>query len=112
MSAALIDKLRAARESWVTAGAFEFRVRRPTDVALYKAREEDNSDFLRRVLVDWKGVRECDVLPSGGAQALAFEAEVAVEWLEDRPDLYAQIVAGVEALIRAHFQARADAEKK
>lgn len=109
---AFLDRLRASRESWVSVGAYEFQVRRPTDVELVKARGDDDSAFVRRVVIGWRGVRECDVIPSGGGEPAPFDAEACVEWLEDQPALYVELVNRVQDLIRARFEARDDAAKK
>lgn len=110
--ATLLERLRAARESWVSVGEYEVLVRRPTDVELFKARADDNSAFVRRVVVDWRKVRELDVVPGGAAHPVPFDLDLCVEWLEDRPLLYAELVQKVETIIRERFEARDDAEKK
>lgn len=110
--AALIERLRAARETWVPAGGFEFLVRRPTVIGLARLQASSNDAFVRAVVVNWRNVRECDVLPGGGPAPLEFDVDLCAEWLEDRPADYAALVAGIEAQIRARFEQLAEAEKK
>jgi len=110
--ATMLERLRAARESWVEVGEFEFLIRRPTDVEMFRARGEHPSVFLRRVVMNWRGVREMDLVPGGGPDPAPFEADVLVEWAEDRQQIYLDLVAAVEAQITAHWEAKADAAKK
>lgn len=110
--ATLLERLRAARESWVKVGEFEFLARRPTDVEMFKARGESPSAFLRRVIIDWRGVREIDLVPGGAPEPAPFDADVLVEWAEDRQQIYLDLVAAVENLILGHWAAKADAAKK
>lgn len=110
--ATLIERLRAARESWVKVGGFEFLIRRPTDVEMFRARGENPSAFLRRVVMDWRGVREIDLVPGGAPEPAPFDVDVLVEWAEDREQIYLDLVRAVEEQITAHWVAKADAAKK
>jgi hypothetical protein len=110
--ATLLERLRAARESWVKVGEFEFLIRRPTDVEMLRARGDLPSEFLRRVVIDWRGVREIDLVPGGDPTPAPFDAALLVEWAEDRQQLYVDLVSAVENQIAAHWSAKADAAKK
>jgi hypothetical protein len=102
----LIERMRVAREQWVTVGMYEFLVRRPTAVQLARWQAEGDFALLSRVLVGWRNVREHDLVPGGDGAAAPWDAEVAVEWLEDRPELYVALIAEVHRILEAHFRAR------
>lgn len=104
--ASVIERMRAAREEWVTVQGFDFLVRRPTAVELSRWQAEGDAPLLKRVLVDWRHVRELDLVPGGDGSAPAFDSEVCVEWLEDRPELYVALIGEVNRILEAHFRAR------
>lgn len=115
MSAApsLLDRLRAARETWVRlSGEVEICIRRPTDLDLAMHSERDVADWLRETVCNWRGVRELDVVPGGGGKAAPFDADLAVEWLKDRPEDFSAAMDALNAAVKAHVEARADAAKK
>jgi hypothetical protein len=109
----LLERLRAARETWARlSGEVEVCIRRPTDLDLALHRDRDAAAWLRATLCDWRGVREMDLVPGGSGKAAPFDAEVAVEWLSDRPDDFLAAWNAWQSMIEAHLTARADAEKK
>lgn len=109
--ASLIERLRAARESWVTApGGMQFLVRRPTAMQVAAWQGEPMSDWLRRCLVGWR-VGELDLVPGGDDKVPPFDADVCVEWMEDRPEVYHAVVEALVGRIRAHQEQLAGDEK-
>jgi len=113
----MLERLRAAREVWVEVDGFRFLIRRPTDIQLAQWRElspgeePEPSRVLRRCLIAWEGVRELDVVPGGSADFAPFSVAVAVEWLEDRVELYSKVIDGVRAAVTAHAEALRGDEK-
>jgi len=93
----LIQKLRKSRENSVTAGKFRFTVRRPTDmeaVSLSGTRQSQG-DILQRFVVGWSAVTELDIIPGGTGVDVAFDAELFMEWVADRPELWQPLVSAV-----------------
>lgn len=109
----LLDRLRAARQTWARlSGEIEVCIRRPTDLDLATHRDRDAAAWLRECLCDWRGVRELDVVPGGSGKAAPFDADVAIEWLKDRPDDFVTAWKALDAAIEAHVKAKGDAAKK
>lgn len=107
----LAEKLRKAREKQVEVGGFTFTVRRPTDVEAIRLRQGVELSDLLGFVVGWHGVRELDLIPGGDPHPLPFDAEVAREWLADRPDLLNPLIDAVIDTYRAHVKALEDAAK-
>jgi hypothetical protein len=99
----LVQKLRKAREVQVQAGGYTFTVRRPTDVQMM-ALSGQGVEALVPYVVGWEGVREIDVLPSGDAHPLDFDAAVCAEWLADRIDLLSPLADAIIAAYKAHAE--------
>ena len=110
--ATLIERLRAARETWTTVGQYEFLLRRPTALQVARWRDEAEVSFLGRVIVGWKGVRELDLVPGGEGSPVPFDAGLCVEWIEDKPEIYTALMAEVNRILEAHWHAREDAAGK
>lgn len=111
MSASLIERLRASRESQVTtSGGRTFRVRRPTGVQAHRI-AGDADRLLRAALVGWD-LREIDLVPGGTDEPVPFDVETCIEWLEDRPSEYGDVVRAVDDLMMAYLERIRDAEKK
>ena len=107
---ALVDKLRKAREQSVAVGGYTFTVRRPTDIEAMAMHGQPLERMLGFV-VGWSGVKEIDLIPGGNAVPVDFDADLAVEWLADRPDLLEPITAAIRDAYRAHVKSVEDATK-
>lgn len=91
----LAEKIRKSREKRIDVGGFEFVIRRPTELEMMQhARERDPIKLLRFV-VGWGKVKEIDLIPGGGPNEVAFDAEACAEWLSDCGDLFAPVVEGI-----------------
>jgi hypothetical protein len=101
MMAALLDKIRKARETRVEVGGYTFTVRRPTDVEMIGLRGRGIGSLLPFV-VGWDGVRELDIINGGDPHPLAFDADVCAEWLSDRADLFGPLVKAVQEAYDRH----------
>jgi hypothetical protein len=107
----LIDKIRKAREQCVEVGGYTFTVRRPTDIEAMALRGASGIADLLPFVVGWSGVKEIDLLPSGDAVPAAFDADLAAEWLADRPDLLQPLVEAIMDAYRAHVAAMEEVAK-
>lgn len=110
----LLERLRAARESWVSTGegSFEVLLRRPTELQLARWRQQPGDFVLRQCLVGWRGITEADLVPGGEGKTPAFDADTCAEYLEDRPDAYAKVFEGLQHLLDARAARTEAVEKK
>jgi hypothetical protein len=106
----LLKRVRVGREQWITASGSEWRIRRPTLHEFVNLRKDANA-LIKHALVDWK-VRELDLVPGGTDQTPPFDADVALEWLQDRPELYSAVLDAIYAAVMAFVQAKEDAAGK
>lgn len=115
MSASLIEKMRAARESWAEVGGKSYKVRRPTDLEMMRAREGSNVpiglEMLTKVVVGWKGVTEADLVPSGASDEVEFSPELWAEYVADRTEIWQPITEKLLELTEQH-QKRQESELK
>jgi hypothetical protein len=109
---ALIERLRAARESTVEIDGITLKVRRPTHTDLVYLRSDTDEQFVRRCVVGWVGVREVDVVPGGAAHLVDFDIDVCVEWFKDVPGRWGKLGEAISTIIRAYFDSLESAEKK
>lgn len=113
----LIEKIRKARQSVVKVGEggqWSITITRPTDmdvVEMQTAGRLSLQDILRRFVVGWSGVREIDLIPGGAPDAVAFSADLFMEWIADKPALWAPLNEAILGSYRAHEAALEDAAK-
>lgn len=106
----LIERLRAARESWVKVGEVELLVRRPTRYQLSSWQDEPGIGPLRHCIVGWRGVSEITLgIPGGDGREVPFDPDLCLEWLEDRPEELAAAMKAVADIIAGHLNARESA---
>ena len=115
MTQILIDKINKSREQTVVAGGLSFIVRRPTDLDVLEMRGKTISKpervLLKEFVVDWMGVTELDLIPGGTPKPVAFDAEVFLVWVADRPEIYAVLLEHIINAYKLHEQQR-EAELK
>ncbi len=102
---ALIEKIRRARESQVEVNGLKFTVRRPTDLEMAeitKGQLPTQGDILEKFVTGWEGVKEVDIAPGGTGELVKFERDLFLEFVSDRPDLWAPLVNEVVSKYRAH----------
>jgi hypothetical protein len=108
---ALADKIRKSRESVVSAGEFEFTIRRPTDMDMMQlSKSREPADMLRFV-VGWNKVKELDLFPGGDGHPAPFDSEACIEWVSDRSDLLVTLVNAITDAYQAHSKAIEEAQK-
>lgn len=110
--ATLVERLRAAREQIVEIDDIKLKVRRPAHVDLACLRTDSDEQFVRRCVVGWVGVKECDVVPGGTGAEVPFDIDACVEWFKDSPGRWQQLGEAISGIIRRYFESLGDAEKK
>lgn len=110
MSAALIAKLRKAREFTVEVGGHKFTARRPTDVDAIELAGIAPVEFVRRFVIGWD-FAELDVIPGGGPDPVTFDPELWAEWISDRPDLWEPLAIPIMDAYKRHVDEREAAAK-
>lgn len=103
MSQLLIDKIKKSRETNIEAGGFKFTVRRPTDMEVIDFRGQDikQGDILERFVLCWN-VTETDIIPGGSGIPVPFQTDLFMEWVADRPDLWAPLIGAIMVAYDAH----------
>lgn len=111
MSANLIEKLKKSRETQVTVDGFTFTVRRPTDMEFVDMRNMTlkQGDFLERFVIDWQRVGEIDIIPGGTTVAVPFSTDLFMEWIADRPKLWAPLIEAIISSYNTHQKSQGDA---
>ncbi|MFI0609117.1 MAG: hypothetical protein ACH37Z_14665 [Anaerolineae bacterium] len=109
--ATLLEKIQRARESQVPAGGFKFRIRRPTDLEWFELQGSGPASRLLRFVVGWDGVRELDLFPGGDPTPAAFDHDVMLQFVGDRPDIMTTLCEAVLASYRAHVAQGEEAKK-
>jgi hypothetical protein len=89
----LINRMRKAREFTIELRGFTFTGRRPTDAEAARLHQDgfDNHQIATKFVIDWAGVKESDLVPSGGSDAVEFNAALWAEWAADNPDFWRPI---------------------
>lgn len=105
----LIGRLRASRETIVEAGGWKFTIRRPTGMAL--ARSESSDALLRSAVIGWE-IPEHEVVPGGGPEPAKWDVDACMEFLEDRPTLYSEILDRINEIVGAYVEKLKEVEKK
>lgn len=99
----LAEKLRKAREKLVDVGEYRFTIRRPTDVEASQLSGAVKVAELIPFIVGWDKVKELDLIPGGGPEAVPFDPVDCREWLSDRPDLLAPLVDAIVDSYKSHI---------
>lgn len=105
----LADRIRAAREQWVTAGGHEWLVRRPTALQIAEFAQRP-VDVVFLAVVGWK-IPESALVPGGSGRVAEFDAEAFREYASDRPELLMSLSDLVQKQIAAHREKLETAEK-
>jgi hypothetical protein len=100
----LLAQIKKARESKLTIGDYSFTIRRPTDyeAAIIFQTGKTEFEIAADYVCGWEGVKESDLLPSGGSTPVDFNASIWREWCADRPEFWAEIFDAVVAAWKSH----------
>jgi len=104
------DQIIAARESWITAGGYEFKFRRPTMLQMSSWQFLPPEQLLQRLVVDWKLAKH-QLYPGGGGDPAAFSAQAFAEWVGDRMEIVEAIMEHLNAALAEHGRAREEQRK-
>lgn len=105
----LIERFQKARQSKITAGSFEFTITRPSELDTFGQVYESQRDAVRWVsgfVIDWQGVKESDILAGEGDDLALFDLRLFQGWLEDRPELWAELITGVMKALETFREAQ------
>ncbi|MCP4935676.1 MAG: hypothetical protein GY927_16080 [bacterium] len=105
----LLERLKESRQSKIAAGAFEFSIRRPTDMEAITMQYTSTKEAVlgvMRFVNEWKGVTEADVVPGGTGDSVPFDADLFAEWVQDRPELWSALIDGVLDAYTQHREAQ------
>lgn len=91
----LADKMRRARETRITHGVHEFVIRRPTEMEFAEWLRDRVPVRLLDYVVDWSGVRECDLVNGGDPHPVEFDRDALVEWATDNSTLFVALTSAV-----------------
>src|SRR3954471_4443459 len=108
----LVDKMRARRESWVKAGKFEFKLRRPTRLEIAKTdRDISAAELFIPHVHDWKNVVEDDLIGGGGTSAMPFERDAWAEFIADHSELWPPLMDAFTNALQEYHKQLEDREK-
>lgn len=108
MSKTLIDKIRQSRQKQVTAGKHNFTIRRPTNLEISKLRgKAETETLLRDFVVGWD-LTELDIYSGGTADPVPFDADLFIEWVADRPELWKPLTETIVEAYKAHEDRQGD----
>lgn len=108
----LIERMQRSRERWLELkDGRALLLRRPTVTKLMDLSRGDREELVRQCLIGWRGFTEADVLPGGGSFQCDFALDVAVEWLLDRPQVFAEVIDDLHARV-LEFVGATEADRK
>ena len=99
--ATLAERIRTAREEWVTVGGHEYLLRRPTKLQLAEFFSREERPWVEVVfiaVVGWK-MQEKDLVPGGGGRDAPFEADAFREYASDDDALMVELARCVKEMI-------------
>lgn len=97
--------MRARRETWFSAGGYEFLIRRPRPLDLGMAfREGGQTEVALRAVVDWRGMKLSDLIPGEASTDAPFDTETWREWVGNHVDVLGAIAQEVARLIEGAQQ--------
>jgi len=109
----LLTRLRKSRQSTVKIGEYTFTVRRPTAFEAANLFQNNPTQFeIARDFVDnWDGVKDKDLVPSGGSDAVEFDRVLWGEWLADMVEFWEPIFDHVVESFTAYKERKDTAGK-
>lgn len=112
MSEAIRRRILQLREQQVTAGGRQFTLRRLGDLALARLRDRHRGDggafvveLVRESVVGWV-MDEAGLVAGGGDSPVEFDPDLFMTWVEDQPDVWAELAAAVLDMLAKHREQR------
>lgn len=111
MNVNLINRMRKARSFQVEVSGYKLTVIRPQegDAALIK--DMSSVEMAIHYVIDWHGVTEADLVPSGSSDPVKFDKALWSEWCRDRHDFWTPINEAIGESIASHLEKREAATK-
>lgn len=110
----LIEKMRRARESSIDVDGIKLTIRRPTDMDALELSYHSTREAVLGVcqfVVGWSGVKELDLIPGGTGENVPFDAELFVEWIQDKPECWEPLIKAVRDSYQSYRQKVQDSLK-
>jgi len=110
----LLEKLRKSRESKVPIGNYIFTISRPTEMDMITLPEGDQRQLMEalfKFVTGWN-VKNLEIDPGGDANIADFDSQLFVEWVNDKAELWSDLIAAIKASYNDHKQKMEDVEKK
>jgi hypothetical protein len=105
-----IARIKKARETMVPCEGveYDFVVRRPTDMEMLESKKFTRAELFQKFVVDWPGMKELHLVPGGTGIEVPFDAELFVEWVADRPELWGPLSEAIVESYQRHQKALDD----
>ena len=95
--------MKKARESNVIINDVTFTIRRPTDFeAITQLDNQSSRDILSLFVMDWKGVKELDLIAGGSPEQVPFSTDVFLAWAEDNIEAWPLLVDAITEAYKAY----------
>ena len=108
--ATLIERVRAARETWVQVQGYELLLRRPTGLEIAEI-GGDLRRLIKTAVVGWR-LKEVDLVPGGDGSPAPFDPDLCLEWLADQPDAFNEVLEQIRVVNARYLEQIAATEKK
>lgn len=107
----LVKRMRKARQFTVEIDGFTFTCRRPTQAEAAEMHQQgyDNHRIAATFVCGWKGVKESDLVQSGGGDEVEFTPAVWREWVADELRFWTPLADRILDEYTAHNKKEADA---
>ncbi len=108
------EKIRKARESVITLGPVLLTIMRPTHRQALDLSYNSTGEAIEGIaqfVIDWKGVQEMDLYPGGTSEPEPFDSETFSEWLQDKPEHWEPLIAGVRDAYSSYCKKTEEAKK-
>jgi hypothetical protein len=126
MSQTLINAIRKARQTRITAGKYTFTIRRPTVYEYLNYRVDSGEkdaegkpiykifipvEDLSKFVSDWSGVTGIDLASSADGNPVPFDPDLFMLWVVDHPDIWTALINGILAAFNSYIAARDESSK-
>lgn len=95
----LVNQLRKSRESVIDVCGHRLAIRRPTDLQATGMRYDSLRKAVEGVapyVIGWEDMTELKLgIPGGTGAEVPFDSELFLEWISDKPEMWAPLSEGV-----------------